>query len=453
MSPLECDYLVIGAGAVGMAFVDELVYRKEDETLTFIMIDKFHQPGGHWLKAYDYATLQHPAAYYGVKSRKLETEELNDLSTAGAIRYYYDQVMKGFLATGRVQFFPQCEYRGDNVVRSLLDPDHEYKISIKKKIVDAHYSEAYRNIPASNKPSYKVSEDIPLVPLNRLSDTSSPWQRYVIIGAGKSAIDAVLHLLRNSVNPDRVVWIRPNDYWLFNRQHALVGHMADGFLHDVQTIIDSENYQQLLQKWEEAEYILRIDPTVTPTRWKAPVVSLADLEQLRRVENVIREGRVESIESHRIVFENGNEIRTNTNTLHVDCSSNGEPCTTAKPIWEDDTITLQFTEQLLPMYSATCIAALEEKYPDEEEKKNGLLVATPYAQTLQQFVRLMPQGVANGMCVAQELGGKWLRSNRLWINSHIPAERWGEIVERNTKLGSQIDEAFRRIIRTIRSDP
>ena len=124
--------------------------------------------------------------------------------------------------------------------------------------MDAHYSEAYRNIPASNKPSYKVAEDIALVPLNRLSDTSSPWQRYVIIGAGKSAMDAVLHLLHNSVNPDRVVWIRSHDYWLFNRQHALVENLADGFLHDVQKIIDSKNYQQLIQKWEVRK--IRIPP-------------------------------------------------------------------------------------------------------------------------------------------------------------------------------------------------
>ena len=52
---LNCDYLIIGAGALGMSFVDELLYSKEDETSTFIIVDKFNKPGGHWLKAYEYA--------------------------------------------------------------------------------------------------------------------------------------------------------------------------------------------------------------------------------------------------------------------------------------------------------------------------------------------------------------------------------------------------------------
>ena len=42
---LEADYLVIGSGAMGMAFTDTLMTETE---ATVVMVDRHHQPGGHW---------------------------------------------------------------------------------------------------------------------------------------------------------------------------------------------------------------------------------------------------------------------------------------------------------------------------------------------------------------------------------------------------------------------
>ena len=42
-SQLTCDYLVIGAGASAMAFVDELVNASEE--LTVVLVDKRAKPG------------------------------------------------------------------------------------------------------------------------------------------------------------------------------------------------------------------------------------------------------------------------------------------------------------------------------------------------------------------------------------------------------------------------
>ena len=44
MSCLTCDYLVIGAGASAMAFVDELIHNSKE--LTVVMMDKRAKPGG-----------------------------------------------------------------------------------------------------------------------------------------------------------------------------------------------------------------------------------------------------------------------------------------------------------------------------------------------------------------------------------------------------------------------
>ena len=46
MKNIDSDYLVIGCGAVSMAFVDTLMDEKPDATFT--IIDRLHMPGGHW---------------------------------------------------------------------------------------------------------------------------------------------------------------------------------------------------------------------------------------------------------------------------------------------------------------------------------------------------------------------------------------------------------------------
>ena len=50
-----CDYLVIGAGAMGLAFADELL--TNNPNLRIIIVDKASKPGGHWNMAYDFVKL------------------------------------------------------------------------------------------------------------------------------------------------------------------------------------------------------------------------------------------------------------------------------------------------------------------------------------------------------------------------------------------------------------
>ncbi|MEZ7517278.1 NAD(P)-binding protein [Psychrobacter sp. NPDC078370] len=52
---IETDYLIIGSGAVGMAFADVLLTETD---ANIIIVDKHHKPGGHWNDAYSFVTLQ-----------------------------------------------------------------------------------------------------------------------------------------------------------------------------------------------------------------------------------------------------------------------------------------------------------------------------------------------------------------------------------------------------------
>ena len=51
-----------------------------------------------------------------------------------------------------------------------------------------------------------------------LSGVKSQQKKYLIIGGGKTGIDAVLYLLDHGVDPDRLMWVIPNDAWFLNRK-------------------------------------------------------------------------------------------------------------------------------------------------------------------------------------------------------------------------------------------
>lgn len=65
---VETSYLVVGAGATTMVFVDSRL-TKSDATVT--MVDRHHRPGGHWSVVYPLVKLHQPSEFYGVESREL----------------------------------------------------------------------------------------------------------------------------------------------------------------------------------------------------------------------------------------------------------------------------------------------------------------------------------------------------------------------------------------------
>jgi cation diffusion facilitator CzcD-associated flavoprotein CzcO len=95
MRTIEADYLVVGAGATAMAFVDTLI---TETAATVVIVDRYDQPGGHWTTAYPFVRLHQPSAYYGVNSRPLGNDTIDqhgwnegfyELAGAGEICAYW----------------------------------------------------------------------------------------------------------------------------------------------------------------------------------------------------------------------------------------------------------------------------------------------------------------------------------------------------------------------------
>ena len=84
---VDTDYLVVGAGASGLAFVDALVAEGDAEVT---VIDRRDAPGGHWLDAYPFVRLHTPSAYYGVNSLALGEDRID---LAGENAGYYERAV------------------------------------------------------------------------------------------------------------------------------------------------------------------------------------------------------------------------------------------------------------------------------------------------------------------------------------------------------------------------
>lgn len=254
---LATDYLIVGAGASGMAFADSLITTAPEADV--VMIDRRHAPGGHWNDTYPFIRLHQPSAYYGVNSLPLGADTVDasgvnagmyERATGHELCAYYERVMKDrLLASGRVRFFPYCEYCGNNEFVSLLTGDH-YAVSVRKAVVDAHYLEP--SIPATCAPPFATGDTVHCVPVHELARVPEPPDGFVIIGAGKTGADAILHLLDCGVPPAHIRWIKPREAWYLNRTFTqggeLLGALFDGLARQMEACAGASSPADLFDR-------------------------------------------------------------------------------------------------------------------------------------------------------------------------------------------------------------
>lgn len=67
------DYLIVGAGASGLAFADSLLTESD---ANIVLVDRRAEVGGHWGDAYPFVQLHTPSSYYGVNSIPLGEDRI-----------------------------------------------------------------------------------------------------------------------------------------------------------------------------------------------------------------------------------------------------------------------------------------------------------------------------------------------------------------------------------------
>lgn len=419
---LKADYVVIGAGAMGMAFVDTLLTETDYDV---IIVDAHDKPGGHWNDAYPYVTLHQPSAYYGVSSKELSkghidqtglNKGLEDLATGPEILAYFDDVMRRrFLTSGRVQYFPmhQYDWKTGNVHSKLSR--NVFSAQANKKIVDASWLKT--SVPSTHKPNFQVAPKASLRPLNHLPKIAHEFDDFVVCGGGKTSMDAVLWLLENGCEPANIRWIMPRDGWLMDRgttqtQNQFFFETMGNQARQMEAIAQSTSIENLFARLEEAGCLVRLDRNVKPQMFHGATVSKDELAELRRIKGMIRKGRIQKIEANQIILERGTEP-TSLRTLHVDCTARAVANMEVVPVFQDNKIVLQTVRIVQPVFSASMIAYVEAHY-DADEKKNELCKVVPLPNHDTDWIPVQAAAMMNQFVWSQDKQlRRWMRENRL----------------------------------------
>jgi hypothetical protein len=422
---LEADYLVVGAGAAGMAFVDALI---DHADVSVVLIDSRYGVGGHWLDAYPFVRLHQASSFYGVASTPLgghlqqEGPEagLHERATAPEICSYYARVLQErMLRSGKVSFYPSCDYVEDGTFVSRLS-GKRYEVRVRKAVVDARYLSP--KIPSRTPPPFGVADGVRVIPVNDLARLEAAASQYVVVGSGKTATDAVVWLLGNGVDQSAIRWVRPRDPWMLNRAVVqpdpaiFMGMAADTF----EAAAEATSVDDLFLLLEDAGVMLRIDRSVTPTMAKAPTLALWELDLLRTIEDVVRLGHIEHVEPKRMVLAEG-EVSLAGDAVVVHCAAPGLQYKPLVPLWQPGSITLQPIRAGFPVFGAALAGFVEALHQDDAEK-NRLCPPAPFPDTPYSWATMQLVGTRSAMSFGSDPDIKAWANGVLLNPSRVPPE-------------------------------
>ena len=448
---VQADYLVVGAGATGMAFTDALI---DHADVRVALVDRRHGVGGHWLDAYPFVRLHQASSFDGVPSTPLgggriqqtgPEAGLHERATVSEICAYYGQVLADrMLGSGQVEFFPGCEHVGGRQVVSRIS-GMGFEVPEGCRVVDARYLSP--DIPADTPPPFEVDDDARVIPVNDLARVEEPPEEYVVVGSGKTATDAIIWLLARGVEPDRICWVRPRDPWMLNRaviQPDPAVYVA--MVADMMTAAAAgSSLDDVFLRLEDAGIMIRIDQSVTPTMARAPTLGLWELEQLRSIERVVRRGHIRRVEPGRITLEHG-AVDVAPDALVVHCAANGLRNPPLLPVWRPEAITLQPVRAGFPCFGAAVIGYVEATRTDEDEK-NRLCPPSPYGNSLADWAAMNVRGIRATQSFGAEPDIKAWADGVPLNPSRVPQERSAdpEVVEALARLQASVRPGVARL--------
>ena len=433
---METDYLIIGSGAVGMAFADTLL---DESDAHITIVDRRAKPGGHWNDAYSFVTLHQPSAYYGVNSTELGSglkdsagpnQGLYEMAGGSEINTYYDKLMqRKFLPSGRVSYHPMSDYLGEGRVASLLS-GAQTQVSVRRKTVIAHLMGP--RIPSTHTPPFTVAESVRLIPPNALPQlwlqpvAPAAPQQFCIVGAGKTAMDAIVWLLRNGAAPGSIQWVMPRDSWLQNRLHTQPGleffnDSIGGEADKLGAFAQGASMDDVFLRLESLGQMLRIDPQHMPSMFHFATISTGEVALLRTVKRVIRMGRVKAIERDALVLEQG-RVAMAPDTLYVDCTASAIRHEAGQPVFQGERILIQLLRAPLVVLSAA-ITAWVEVHGGDDAGKNQLCTPVAMPQLPAGYANVMQQSLMNQFKWSQDKAlRQWMRQSRLDAFGKMVAE-------------------------------
>jgi hypothetical protein len=322
------------------------------------------------------------------------------LSSGAEVLAHFEQVMRQrFLPSGRVQWFPKCDHFASegrtHRFRSMMT-NKEHQVRVRRKWVNATHAKT--EVPATHPPKYAVAATVRCVPCSELPKVTQPYSRYTVVGSGKTGMDTCIWLIENGVPHERIRWIMPRDAWVMDRANVQPGPAGwqryfENNAAQFDAICEASDLPDLFRRLEAGGALMRIDSAILPSTYRCALVSRGEMAQLRKIGEIVRLGRVRTIEPSRIELEKG-VLPADPDTLYIDCSAGAIQPLPGVPVFQDDTINLLMVRFCQPLFSGSVIAWVEAHVEDMQQQ-NAMCTPVLGPELPIDFLRMWLPTLAN----------------------------------------------------------
>ena len=203
------------------------------------------------------------------------------------------------------------------------------------------------------------------------------------------------------------------------------------FANQLEAMAAAESVEDLWHRLEACETMFRIDQSIEPAMFHFATISRGEVEELRRVKDVVRGGHVARITADAMQMKNGDSVTAEADTLYIDCTATAVQFldSSTRVVFPGDQISLQALRAPLVATSAAIIAFVESNFEDEAEK-NRLCTPVGLSDDPTQWV---PVFMANMMNTNTLISNPKLREwySRCRLN---PARRMPDDIEVDPEL-------------------
>ena len=225
---IETDYLVVGAGASGLAFADSLLAEADVDV---VIVDRRESPRRPLAER---LPVRPAALAVGVLRRELDAARRRPADRVWPER----RVLRAGQRTGDLRVLRERRGRPPRADRAGAVPRRPRPSRRRRRRAPGPRPQQRRRAhgagatPASStRPTWNRPSRPPTNPRSpSLRSVVRPHQRPArrsrtptsaspSSDAGKTSADACLWLLDNGVTPDRIRWVRPRDMWFNDRAH------------------------------------------------------------------------------------------------------------------------------------------------------------------------------------------------------------------------------------------
>jgi len=236
---------------------------------------------------------------------------------------------------------------------------------------------------------------------HKSGNSTSAKKKYTILGCGKTAMDTVVYLLREMKIPsDKISWVIPSDVWMLARE----GTGGPWTYSRALLAADGDREKACIDLEKEGTFV-RLDKGIVPTRFRFPVIGRDELKLMKTIKNIVRKGRVTSID-------------LKGDTIRVGFDGKGQDG--HDPVWcippsEDETIFVHCTSPG-PFNGKE----IEQLFPSETEMRLSLLFAPPVSISPSILAKM--EAARKKETMDLEFGTELLRARSLSANGDIPSE-------------------------------